>query len=58
MATPRGHSPRHALIRGALAGLARGWASDSATALQKMSHEQAQYQDPPNGWCKLFEMMD
>jgi len=57
MATLRGHLPQRALIRGALAGLARGWASDSATARQKISHEQAQYRDAPKG-RKLFDTVD
>ncbi len=59
MATPGGFLPRRALIRGALAGLAGGWASDPATAQQKMSREAAQYQDAPKGIqtcsiCTLF----
>lgn len=49
MATPRTFLPRRALIRGALAGLAGGWASDPATAQQKMSREASQYQDTPKG---------
>jgi hypothetical protein len=49
MATPRGLLPRRALIRGAVAGAAGGWALPPARAQQKVSREAVQYQDTPKG---------
>jgi hypothetical protein len=59
MATPGKLLPRRALIRGALAGMAGGWALDPARAQPKMSREAAQYRDTPKGvqmcaTCTLF----
>jgi hypothetical protein len=49
MATPRELLPRRALLRGAVAGAAGGWAPPPTRAQQKVSREAAQYQDTPKG---------
>jgi hypothetical protein len=52
MATPMGALPRRTLMRGALAGAVLGPAlglTRSASAQQKMSRQEARYQETPKG---------
>jgi hypothetical protein len=52
MATPKGALPRRAIMRGALAGTVLGpglGPTGLARAQQKMSREEARYQETPKG---------